>query len=109
QAPIDCDELAHFLYAGIHGAILQSKVDRSPVPLKRFKKTFFTVVLRRPAYRFYPATDGLSARNRGTAIELIPIPKSNRNSATRRLCLTVNTYVLFLSTTSPPKLTEVDP
>lgn len=46
QASVDCDELAHFLYAGIHGAILQSKVDRSPVPLKRFKKTFFTVVLR---------------------------------------------------------------
>jgi TetR/AcrR family transcriptional repressor of nem operon len=42
----DCDELAHFLYAALHGAILQSKVEHSPAPLKRFKKTLFTVVLR---------------------------------------------------------------
>src|ERR1700744_208294 len=27
KVPVDCDELAHFLYAGLHGAILQSKVD----------------------------------------------------------------------------------
>jgi TetR/AcrR family transcriptional regulator, transcriptional repressor for nem operon len=42
----DCDELAHFLYAALHGAILQSKVEHSPVPLERFKKTLFAVVLR---------------------------------------------------------------
>ena len=42
----DCDELAHFLYAALHGAILQSKVEHSPAPLKRFKKTLFAVVLR---------------------------------------------------------------
>jgi TetR/AcrR family transcriptional regulator, transcriptional repressor for nem operon len=42
----ECDELAHFLYAGLHGAILQSKVERSPVPLERFKRTLFAVVLR---------------------------------------------------------------
>jgi TetR/AcrR family transcriptional regulator, transcriptional repressor for nem operon len=46
KAPVDCDELAHFLYAGLHGAILQSKVDRSPLPLNRFKRTFFAVALR---------------------------------------------------------------
>ncbi|SIO02909.1 transcriptional regulator, TetR family [Singulisphaera sp. GP187] len=42
----DCDELAHFLYAALHGAILQAKVEHSPVPLERFKKTLFAVVLR---------------------------------------------------------------
>lgn len=42
----DCGELAHFLYAALHGAILQSKVEHSSVPLKRFKKTLFAVVLR---------------------------------------------------------------
>ena len=46
QASVDCDELAHFLYAGLHGAILQSKVDRTLLPLKRFKKTLFTVALQ---------------------------------------------------------------
>jgi TetR/AcrR family transcriptional regulator, transcriptional repressor for nem operon len=42
----DCDELAHFLYAALHGAILQAKVEHSPVPLDRFKKSLFAVVLR---------------------------------------------------------------
>ena len=42
----DCDELAHFLYAALHGAILQSKVEHSPVPFERFKKTLFAFVLR---------------------------------------------------------------
>jgi TetR/AcrR family transcriptional repressor of nem operon len=42
----DCDELAHFLYSGLHGAILQSKVQHSPAPLERLKKTLFSVVLR---------------------------------------------------------------
>ena len=46
RTPVDCDELAHFLYAGLHGAILQSKVDRSPLPLKRFKRSFFTLALQ---------------------------------------------------------------
>ena len=46
HASADCDELAHFLYAALHGAILQSKVEHSPAPLKRFKKTLFAVVLR---------------------------------------------------------------
>jgi TetR/AcrR family transcriptional regulator, transcriptional repressor for nem operon len=43
----DCDQLAHFLYAALHGAILQSKVEHSPAPLERFKKTLFTAVLSR--------------------------------------------------------------
>jgi TetR/AcrR family transcriptional repressor of nem operon len=42
----DCDELAHFLYASLHGAILQSKVERSSAPLKLFKKVLFSTVLR---------------------------------------------------------------
>jgi TetR/AcrR family transcriptional repressor of nem operon len=42
----DCDELAHFLYAALHGAILQSKVEHSPAPMERFKKTLFAAVLR---------------------------------------------------------------
>jgi TetR/AcrR family transcriptional repressor of nem operon len=42
----DCDELAHFIYAALHGAILQAKVEHSAAPLKRFKKTLFAMVLR---------------------------------------------------------------
>lgn len=42
----DCDELAHFLYASLHGAILQSKVERTSVPMKRFKKVLFSTILR---------------------------------------------------------------
>ena len=43
---VECDELAHFLYAALHGAILQSKIARSPVPLERFKKNAFALMLR---------------------------------------------------------------
>ena len=42
----DSDELARFVYAALQGAILQSKVEHSAIPLKRFKKTLFAVVLR---------------------------------------------------------------
>ena len=42
----ECDELAHFIYAALNGAILQSKVEHSAAPLKRFKKTLFAMVLR---------------------------------------------------------------
>ena len=42
----DCAQLAHFLYASLQGAILQSKVERSSVPLKRFKKVLFSTLLR---------------------------------------------------------------
>lgn len=46
DASADCNELAHFLYAALQGAILQSKVEHSSAPLQRFKKTLFTIVLR---------------------------------------------------------------
>jgi TetR/AcrR family transcriptional repressor of nem operon len=46
SAAADCDELAHFLYASLHGAILQSKVERTSVPMKRFKKVLFSTVLQ---------------------------------------------------------------
>jgi TetR/AcrR family transcriptional regulator, transcriptional repressor for nem operon len=46
HASADCDELSYFLYAALHGAILQSKIERSPAPLERFKKTLFAVVIR---------------------------------------------------------------
>jgi TetR/AcrR family transcriptional regulator, transcriptional repressor for nem operon len=42
----DCDELAHFLYASLQGAILESKVERRSAPLKRFKKIVFSTLLR---------------------------------------------------------------
>jgi len=42
----DCEELAHFLYASLHGAILQSKVEQSPAPMERFRKVLFSTVLR---------------------------------------------------------------
>jgi TetR/AcrR family transcriptional regulator, transcriptional repressor for nem operon len=38
---VDCKELAHFLYSSLQGAILQAKVERSPLPLKRFNKSLF--------------------------------------------------------------------
>ena len=42
----DCEEVAHFLYASLQGAILESKVQRSSEPLKRFKKVVFSTLLR---------------------------------------------------------------
>lgn len=46
RSPVKSDELAQFLYSAIQGAILQSKVERSPAPLKRFRKTFLAVLNR---------------------------------------------------------------
>jgi TetR/AcrR family transcriptional regulator, transcriptional repressor for nem operon len=43
---VDCKELAHFLYSSLQGAILQAKVERSPLPLKRFIKIAFSTILR---------------------------------------------------------------
>ena len=45
-ATVDCNEVAHFLYASLQGAILQAKVERSPLPLKRFIKIAFSTILR---------------------------------------------------------------
>src|SRR6266851_8629004 len=42
----DCDELAGFLIASLQGAILQSKVERTPVPVERFKHLLFSTLLR---------------------------------------------------------------
>jgi TetR/AcrR family transcriptional repressor of nem operon len=42
----DCDELARFIFASLQGAILESKVERSSAPLKRFKKVVFSTLLR---------------------------------------------------------------
>ena len=42
----NCDELAHFLYASLQGATLESKVERSSAPLERFKKVVFSTLLR---------------------------------------------------------------
>jgi TetR/AcrR family transcriptional repressor of nem operon len=41
-------ELAEFLLAGWQGAMLRMKVDRSPLPLERFKTIAFATFLRRP-------------------------------------------------------------
>src|SRR5260221_2799974 len=42
----DCDEVAHFLFTSLQGAILASKVGRSSAPVKRFKKIVFSTLLR---------------------------------------------------------------
>ena len=45
-ATVDCKELAHFLYSSLQGAILQGKVERSPLPMKRFIKMAFSTILK---------------------------------------------------------------
>jgi TetR/AcrR family transcriptional regulator, transcriptional repressor for nem operon len=45
SASTDVREVASFLYSAWHGAILQSKVDRSIKPLERFKSVLFSHVL----------------------------------------------------------------
>ena len=45
-ATVDCTELAHFLYSSLQGAILQAKVERSAIPMKRFIKLAFSRILR---------------------------------------------------------------
>jgi TetR/AcrR family transcriptional regulator, transcriptional repressor for nem operon len=42
----DCDEVAHFLYTSLQGAILASKVERKSAPIKRFRKIVFSTLLR---------------------------------------------------------------
>ena len=42
----DCEKLAHFLYASLQGAILESKVERSSAPLERFQEVVFSTLLR---------------------------------------------------------------
>ena len=42
------DELAEFLLASWHGAILRMKVERSAAPLRRFKRIAFATVFKEP-------------------------------------------------------------
>jgi TetR/AcrR family transcriptional regulator, transcriptional repressor for nem operon len=42
----ECDELAGFLIASLQGAILQSKTERSSIPIERFKHLIFSTLLR---------------------------------------------------------------
>src|SRR5713101_922317 len=42
----DCDELASFLIASLQGAILQSKAERTAVPIERFKRLLFSTLLQ---------------------------------------------------------------
>jgi TetR/AcrR family transcriptional repressor of nem operon len=42
----ECEDVAGFLIASLQGAILQSKTERSAVPLQRFKHLIFSAVLR---------------------------------------------------------------
>ena len=41
----ECDELGDFIIASLQGAILQSKAERSAVPIKRFKHLIFSTLL----------------------------------------------------------------
>ena len=41
----ECDELGGFLIASLQGAILESKAERSSVPVERFKHLIFTTLL----------------------------------------------------------------
>jgi TetR/AcrR family transcriptional repressor of nem operon len=42
----ECDELGEFIIASLQGAILQSKAERSAVPIKRFRHLIFSTLLR---------------------------------------------------------------
>jgi TetR/AcrR family transcriptional regulator, transcriptional repressor for nem operon len=46
SASNDVRELAGFLYSSLQGAIMQSKVEQSVEPIKRFKDILFTRILR---------------------------------------------------------------
>ena len=43
----DCDEVAAFMLAGLQGARLLAKAQRSPLPVERFKEVLFGSVLKR--------------------------------------------------------------
>jgi TetR/AcrR family transcriptional repressor of nem operon len=49
RADLEPGDLAEFLLAGWHGALLRMKVDRSPEPLERFKRIVFATILVPPA------------------------------------------------------------
>ena len=59
----DCDDVAGFVVSSLQGAHLLSKAQRSPLPIERFKRILFTMVLRRPE----PDTTGTDGIDRGVA------------------------------------------
>jgi TetR/AcrR family transcriptional repressor of nem operon len=48
RTDLDAGEIAEFLLAGWHGAMMRMKVERSPEPLERFKRIAFATVLAPP-------------------------------------------------------------
>jgi TetR/AcrR family transcriptional repressor of nem operon len=48
RADLEANEIAEFLLAGWHGAMMRMKVERSPEPLERFKRIAFATVLAPP-------------------------------------------------------------
>jgi TetR/AcrR family transcriptional repressor of nem operon len=46
---IDCDEVAGFVVSSLQGAILLAKAQCSPVPVERFNKILFSMILGQPA------------------------------------------------------------
>ncbi|GJG89367.1 TetR family transcriptional regulator [Gemmatimonadetes bacterium T265] len=48
RADLDADEAAEVLVAAWHGALLRMKVERSPVPLDRFRRVLFPALLAAP-------------------------------------------------------------
>jgi TetR/AcrR family transcriptional repressor of nem operon len=44
----DCEDVAGFVVSSLQGAHLLSKAQRSPLPIERFKRILFTMILRRP-------------------------------------------------------------
>ncbi|HEY2131887.1 MAG TPA: TetR family transcriptional regulator C-terminal domain-containing protein [Acetobacteraceae bacterium] len=47
RANIDCDEVAAFVVSSVQGANLLAKAQRSAVPVERFKRILFSMVLRK--------------------------------------------------------------
>jgi len=48
RADLDAGDIAEFLLAGWHGAMMRMKVERSPEPLERFNRIAFASVLAPP-------------------------------------------------------------
>ncbi len=47
-ADFGCEDVAGFVVSSVQGAHLLAKAQRSPLPIDRFKRVLFTMVLRRP-------------------------------------------------------------
>jgi len=46
RGDLDCDDVAAFIVAGMQGAILMAKAERSAAPIERFQRILFDSVLR---------------------------------------------------------------